>query len=235
MRLLILEDDPAWRAEMATIVTGAGHAVQLCGTVAELKLAVRRESFDLVLLDWNLPDATGYDVMIWARESLITLPPVIMVTSRTDPEDIVSALDAGADDYVIKPCDRKVLLARIGAVLRRTYPEPQLDAQQRETLAGATFNHATHSVDISGEHVGLTAREFELALHLFRNLERPMGRAHLLELVWGFNAEAQTRTVDVHVSKIRNRLRLRPEFGYRLLPVYNFGYRLEKLDESGAA
>ena len=229
MRIGSLEDDQVWQREVEAIVTGAGHTCLSFLTVASLLTALRRESFDLLLLDWNVPDGTGFEVLRWAQENLTPCPPVIMITSRNDPEDIVEALRGGADDYAVKPCEPGVLAARIEAVLRRSYPINETPSK-RETHSGAEFLHDAYSVRLNGQDVTLTAKESNLALTLFRNIGRPMSRAHLLETVWGQSQDIQTRTLDVHVSKIRTRLGLRPENGFRLLPVHSFGYRLEMVD-----
>lgn len=226
MRIGLLEDDHVWQREVEDIVAAAGHSSLSFSTMAALQTALQRESFDLLLLDWNVPDGTGLAVLRWAQEHLTPCPPVIMITSRSDPDDIVGALQAGADDYAIKPCQPGVLAARIEALLRRSYPAESASAK-RLTLCGADFYRDSNTVSLNDQTISLTAKEFELALILFRNVGRPMSRAHLLKEIWNQNLDAQTRTLDVHISKIRNRLGLRPEHGFRLLPVHSFGYRLE--------
>ncbi len=229
MRLGVLEDDPAFRSEIDTIMASAGHACHSFPTSRALTTALRQESFDLLLLDWNLPDFSGLQLLSWARVNLDPCPPVIMVTCRIDNADIVAALEAGADDYVVKPVDPSVLAARVGALLRRTYPVA-VPVSGKEELWGAVFDHSALTVRISGDEVTLTTKEFGLALALFRNMHRAMSRTHLLEAVWGRNPDLPTRTLDVHVSRLRARLSLRPERGYRLMPVHSFGYRLETMD-----
>jgi DNA-binding response OmpR family regulator len=228
LHLLVLEDDPIWRAALENALQYEGYNCTTCSNVAAAKSVLRRDSFDLLLLDWNLPDATGYDLLLWIRERLEPRPPVIMVTSRSGAEDIVQALNAGADDFVVKPCEADVLKARVGAVIRRVSPPPGVRPEVEE-LSGAIFHRDTRIVDIAGQSIELTDREFILALILFQNIGRPLGRGYLLERVWGAKPDLQTRTLDVHISKIRSRLGLRAESGFRLLPVYNFGYRLEKM------
>jgi DNA-binding response OmpR family regulator len=172
--------------------------------------------------------------LTWARGQLSPCPPIILITSRDDEADIVGALEAGADDYIIKPAAPTVVAARIAAVLRRAYPETAAIAGI-ETLHGARFDHGADTVHIGDVTTVLTAREFALALALFHNLNRPLSRSYLLETVWGRNPDLATRTLETHVSRLRVKLRLRPENGYRLLPVYSFGYRLERLDDASEA
>jgi DNA-binding response OmpR family regulator len=234
VRLAVLEDDPSFRAQIEAIVAEAGHGCHSFATSRALTTALRQESFDLLLLDWNMPDFDGLELLAWARQQLDPCPPVIMVTSRTEPADIVRALQSGADDYVVKPFNPAVLIARVTALLRRSYPET-VEAGGIEELFGATFDPAHCSVRIHGRDVVLTAKEFGLALILFRNMHRAMSRTHLLEAVWGRNPDLPTRTLDVHVSRLRGRLGLRPEQGFRLTPVHSFGYRLEVMDTASTA
>lgn len=231
MRLALLEDDPSFRMQIEATLGGAGHGCHSFATSRALTTALRQESFDLMLLDWNLPDFDGLQLLAWAREQLDPCPPAIMVTSRTEPDDIVRALDAGADDYVMKPFEPAVLIARVTALLRRTYAAPA-EANAKEELFGVSFDPSAYSVRIHGQEVTLTAKEFGLALTFFRNMHRAMSRTHLLEAVWGRNPDLPTRTLDVHVSRLRARLGLRPEQGFRLTPVHSFGYRLEALDDA---
>jgi DNA-binding response OmpR family regulator len=222
----VLEDDPVFRAEIAAMMEAAGHVCHSFQTSRALMSSLRQDSYDLLLLDWNMPDFSGLELLSWARENRKPCPPVIMVTSRVDHTDIVKALEAGADDYVTKPVEATVLTARVAALLRRAYPVPA-PTGGKEELWGAIFDPAGLDVEIGGETVVLTAKEFGLALTLFRNMHRAMSRTHLLEAVWGRNPDLPTRTLDVHVSRLRVRLGLRPERGYRLTPVHSFGYRLE--------
>jgi DNA-binding response OmpR family regulator len=227
----VLEDDPSFRIQIESILRGAGHSYSSFATSRALTVALRQDSFDLLLLDWNMPDFDGLQLLGWAQQHLDPCPPVIMVTSRTEPADIVEALECGADDYVVKPFEPNVLVARVGALLRRAYP-PGPQVQGKETLFGATFDPSLYSVNIGDRDVILTSKEYGLALILFRNMHRAMSRTHLLEAVWGRNPDLPTRTLDVHVSRLRARLGLRPEHGFRLTPIHSFGYRLEVMEPS---
>ena len=234
MRLAVLEDDASIRAQIQCLVSEAGHNCQTFSTSRALTTSLRQESYDLLLLDWNMPDYSGMQLMGWARENLDPCPPVMMVTSRSEPADIVAALEAGADDYVIKPFDPAILMARLSALLRRSYQaEPPVSG--REECFGVTFDHSSMAVFVNGEQAVVTSKEFWLALTFFRNMNRAMSRTHLLEAVWGRNPDLPTRTLDVHVSRLRSRLGLRPENGFRLTPVHSFGYRLEMIEASQAS
>lgn len=225
MRVAILEDDPLLAELLCATLGDAGHDCHSVGTGPAMLVRLRQESFDLMLLDWNVPGMTGLEVLHWAQAHLDPCPPAIMITLRDAEEDVVAALDAGADDYITKPFQPAVVRARVGAVLRRRYPEPAVVST--EEINGLTFDHRDQTVTVAGKPVGLTAKEFALAVMLMRNTQRPLSRAHLLEAVWGRNPDLPTRTLDAHISKVRTKLQLVPENGFRLAPVYSFGYRLE--------
>ena len=227
MRIAILEDDPALADQMAHALEDAGHGTHLFRTGAALVTALKRDTFDLLLLDWNLPDMSGVDVLSWAREHLESVPPVLFVTSRGDEADIVRALNLGADDYVVKPIKVAEFQARVGALLRRSFPAQAADIQD---FSDIRFDLSRQVVVVGGTEVVVTNKEFSLALVLFQNLDRPLSRAYLLDKIWGVSPDLQTRTLDAHVSRIRSKLGLRPEAGYRLAPVYSYGYRLEKFE-----
>lgn len=233
MRLAILEDDEAQRASIFGLLTAAGHHCHVFASSKALLRELRNETYDLLILDWNLPDLPGIEVLEWSRRSLKPAPPALMVTSRTDEADIVAGLNAGADDYVLKPIQPAVLTARVTALLRRAYGTAERPAI--EQYDDYVFNTAAQSVQIGGDAVVLTAKEFSLSLLLFQNLHRALSRDYLMETVWGRSPDLQTRTLDMHVSRIRMKLGLRPERGYKLLPVYGYGYRLEKLVDAAEA
>jgi DNA-binding response OmpR family regulator len=192
-----------------------------------LVTALKRDTFDLLLLDWKLPDMSGVDVLSWARERPESVPPVLFVTSRADEADIVRALNLGAHDYVVKPIKVAEFQARVGALLRSSFPAQAADAHDFD---GIRFDLGRQIVVVGDMEVVVTNKEFSLALVLFQNLDRPLSRAYLLDKIWGVSPDLQTRTLDAHVSRIRSKLGLRPEAGYRLAPVYGYGYRLEKFE-----
>ncbi|THF64712.1 response regulator transcription factor [Pseudothauera nasutitermitis] len=227
MRVAILEDDPTHRETLAGWLGEAGHDVHAFANGRDFIRNAGRESFDLYLLDWCLPDTSGYEVLRWAREDRGDDVPVIFTTARDAEEDVVAGLSAGADDYIIKPMRRFETLTRIEAVMRRARPaavETVLD------VPPFRFDVRHKIATVDGEAVELTEKEFDLALFLFRNLGRLISRGHMLEAVWGRNPNLATRTVDTHVSRVRTKLGVRPERGFRLSPTYNYGYRLERLE-----
>ncbi|HEX5121957.1 MAG TPA: response regulator transcription factor [Rhodanobacteraceae bacterium] len=223
----LLEDD----ADQAAIVTQwleeAGYTVRVFRAAAEFRRRQGAESIDLLLLDWMLPDTAGIDVLGWIRASGNSRLPVIFLTARDAEEDLVRALSSGGDDYVVKPPKRGELLARVNALLRRHgangSSESELD------LGPYRIDMQRRRITLNGREVDLTQREFDLANFLFRRQGRIVGRDALLEHVWNLSAAVSTRTVDTHVSRLRKKLDLNGENGWRLAAIYQHGYRLEQV------
>lgn len=226
MRIAILEDDPDQLALIKRWVNDDGHDVHAFLDGRETMKQAGRESFDLFILDWQVPDVSGADVLKWLRTNVSRTVPVLFVTVRDSEQDIVFALGQGADDYMVKPVRRHELIARLHALLRRAYPR-----EEEKLLSFPPFQIDMQRSEITrnGAKIELTPKEFELTVTLFRNLGRLMSRGHLQETVWGRSGDLATRTVDTHVSQVRKKLDLRPESGYRVVPIYNYGYRLEKI------
>jgi DNA-binding response OmpR family regulator len=173
-----------------------------------------------------LPDANGLDVIAWIRSSANADLPVIFLTARTSEADMVRGLNAGGDDYVVKPAKQQELIARVAAVLRRIAIDG-IDSGQYD-LPPYRVDTRRRRISYDGKDVELTPREFELATFLFRRHGRIVGRDSLLENVWNMNATVSTRTVDTHISRLRKKLDLNGEYGWRLAAVYQHGYRLEQ-------
>lgn len=229
MRVAILEDDPD-QAELTRLwLTHAEYSVECFGNAATFMRAVRRDSFDLYVLDWILPDLSGLEVLKKLRSELNDYTPVIIATAKNDEKSTVQGLEAGADDYLAKPIRQAELGARVAAVLRRVggrKPEESvLDASPY------SLNTSTKALSLNGEKVSLTNREFELAHFFFRNAGKMISRGHILEEIWGIdNKSVSTRTVDTHVSRLRKKLDLSEQNGWKLSAIYQHGYRLEKVD-----
>ncbi len=226
MRIAVLEDDESQRDWMNSFLIALGHVSHSFATAEALLRELRRENFDLLVLDWNLPDMSGLEVARWVRANIKARVPILFVTCHVDESDLVEALKAGADDYMCKPVRVPELLARLHALLRRAYPD-----QTGDVLASGdyVFDQKAKTLTVKGELVELKHREYELAYLLFSRLGELLSRKYLQESVWGGQADAVSRTLDTHISRLRVKLDLRPENGYRLSSVYSLGYRLESL------
>lgn len=200
-----------------------------------------RENFDLLVLDWHLPDTTGIEELDWLRGVKASNTPVIFITSRDSEESVVEALDHGADDYMVKPVKKEVTLARIKALQRRNtlgkLASDSLNTARSEPGQPAgidvfdpyEINNDEHTISANGEVVKLTNKEFELATYLFHNAGCLISRDHLLEHIWGTRADLNTRTVDTHISRIRSKLGINPAAGWQLSSIYQRGYRLSRI------
>lgn len=234
MRVAILEDDPDQAAIVSHWLGDAGHSVSAHGDAADFLRAVRRDSFDMYVLDWVLPDMSGIEVLRKLRGEMQDFTPAIVATAKDEEQSIVRGLEAGADDYLVKPIRQAELIARVAAILRRASggrsDEDSIDA------APYRFNVETSTVLLGDEEIVLTNREFALATFLFRNAGKMLSRGHILEAIWGIeNAAVSTRTVDTHVSRLRRKLRLGDDNGWKLSSIYQHGYRMEKLGGASTA
>jgi DNA-binding response OmpR family regulator len=231
MRIAVLEDDPVQAGFLIQTLTAAGHTCHEFSKGRALVHALRRQTFDLLVLDWMIPDLSGEEVLRWVRGNVSDYLPVIFITARNRETDMTSMLDAGADDYVIKPVSASVLLSRVAALLRRAYKINS--GATRETFGDFEFDLESARVLRRGVLIPLTQREFTLAMLLFQNLGRPLSRAHILERVWKQPSDLHSlsRTLDTHISCVRTKLGLHSENGYRVVPLYGYGYRLERIGD----
>jgi len=227
MRIAILEDDPDQAELLTHWLRLAGHQTHAFERGAALLAVLERETFDALLLDWNLPEVSGIDVLREARERLRSRVPVIFVTARDQEQDVVSALTAGADDFLVKPVRRLELLARLEAVARRPRGLP-LEGGVFEVGPFRIDGHV-RSITRDMQPLRLTTKDFDLAALLLRNVGQLLSRKRLLETVWGANAPRFSRSLDTHLSRVRRQLKLTPEHGWRLTAVYGYGYRLDRL------
>ncbi|OAE59737.1 DNA-binding response regulator [Achromobacter mucicolens] len=225
MKIASLEDDLDQARRIQQVLTAAGYACSSYHQSRDLLAALRTEAFDLVLLDWHLPDMDGDDVVRWLRAHIGARIPVIFLTNRSAEDDLVEGLRAGADDYIVKPMRPLELLARVAALLRRSQIAEPVD--QTIEVARYRVDPAARIITLDDEAITLAPKEFELALLFFRNVGRLMSRDVLAECVWNREIPATSRTLDTHLSNIRQKLQLRPQHGVRLTSSYALGYRLE--------
>lgn len=226
MRVALLEDDADQVALFTEWLKSAGHTCESFGNGKAFVRNIKRDSYDALILDWMVPDMDGFEVLGWVRENIDWRIPVLFVTAKDSEDDIVRALEQGADDYVVKPAKQRELLARLTAVVRRANPTD--DQQQTIEQEPFLIDLGNHEIQRDGQKIDVTQKEYELIVFLFRNVGRVLSRAHILENVWGRNPDINTRTVDTHVSRIRSKLSLAPDTGWKLSSIYQHGYRLEK-------
>jgi len=226
VRVALLEDDQDQAALFTEWLRAAGHTCEHFESGKVFVRNIKHDSFDALILDWLVPDMDGFEVLRWVRENFDWSIPVIIVTAKDEEDDIVRALEEGADDYVVKPPKQRELVARLNAVIRRSsgMDETQTTLEYEPFL----IDLGNHQVQRDGERIEVTQKEYELIVFLFRNIGRVLSRAHILESVWGRNPDINTRTVDTHVSRIRSKLALAPDTGWKLSSIYQHGYRLER-------
>lgn len=220
-----LEDDRMHALLYAETFKKLGYESHGFATIASLLSSLSKERFDLLLLDWNLPDGTADVAIKWVRNNLDWEIPIIVV-SATDSEDtVVHALQLGADDYVIKPVRVDELLARVQALVRRSRKQP---IQKVISYPPYEFDIRENVITMNGLPASLTQKEFDLAFFFFENAGKLVSRVNILNSVWGHAGEIDTRTIDAHVSKIKKKLQIAPQNGWNISSIYGYGYRLEK-------
>jgi two-component system, OmpR family, response regulator RegX3 len=226
MKIAFLEDDKVFANELVTAIQSSDIEIDHFSSGRECLKALNAQQYDIALLDWEVPDMTGKEVLA-SLKLKGNYPPVIFLTGRDSEEDVIEIIESGADDYIVKPPSMKVLLARINALYRRNNDQSNiLDIVEYGNL---TVDFAKRIFAIEGASIKLTEKESELALYFFGQIGALLSRAHLTKVVWGSSPDIDTRTIDVHVSHLRNKLKLLPQFGWRLVSVYHQGYRLERL------
>lgn len=230
MRIAIADDKPDVISFLKTIVEEQDHEAVGFADGDSLSQALTREEFDLLILDWGMRGKDGPSMLRWMDSTLAKRPPVIMMANRSAKKDISDALGAGADDYITKPEDRAVVAARIAAMLRGNVGPSAFDVQA--TYGGYVLNRIEHRVAFHGRDIALTAKEFALTDLLFRNADRTLSRSYIMETIWRTKADLATRTLDMHISRIRSKLQLQPANGFRIFTVFGYGYRLETIAKS---
>jgi len=229
MKIALLEDEVEQARNLSELLTQSQHSCDYFHTGKSFTYAVLHNSYDLLILDWQLPDMDGTDVLKTIRSELSWRIPVLFLTQRDSESDIIEALDAGADDYLTKPARPGELAARLNALGRRLSSEAE---EQEDLVIGPyTINMNKRTIISNGEAVSLTDKDFDLAVFMFQNIGRLLSRDFLLERVWGISSNINTRTVDTHVSRLRRKLNIKPENGFRIKTIYQHGYRLERVSE----
>lgn len=224
-RVLIVEDEESLAEPLAYLLNKEGFDVTVMADGPSALAEFDRAGADIVLLDLMLPGMSGTDVckQLRARSSV----PVIMVTARDSEIDKVVGLELGADDYVTKPYSARELIARIRAVLRRGAEAEDIAADTVLEAGPVRMDIERHIVSIDGEHIALPLKEFELLEYLMRNKGRVLTRGQLIDRVWGSDYVGDTKTLDVHVKRLRSKIEVDPANPARLVTVRGLGYKLE--------
>lgn len=221
-RILVVDDEPDITALVAYHLAKAGYRVSTAASGADALNAAAEERPDLVVLDLMLPGVSGLDVLRELRGKDDTRDVgVIVLTAKREEADRVCGLSLGADDYLVKPFSPRELVLRVGAVLRRL-GSPAVASGSVITAGPLTIDRGAHRVEVSGQDVSLTATEYNLLRTLAERRGRVQSRSHLLETVWHAHPGIQTRTVDMHVQRLRSKL---GPAAYLLETVRGFGYR----------
>lgn len=221
--ILVVEDEPAIQELVSFTCSNNGYAVRRADSAQAAQDAIRHELPDLVILDWMLPDRAGIELLRDLRndERTKTLP-IILLTAKSAESDKVAGLDAGADDYVVKPFSPRELVSRLRAVFRRRAPEHSGEAL---SYGPVSIDPARHEVRVGGQVVKMGLAEFKLLKFLVGHPERVFSRSQLLDSVWGDHVFIEERTVDVHMLRLRKALA--PAGGQQLVKtVRGLGYRL---------
>lgn len=230
--ILIVEDDSAVKSLIATALKVQGYRLLEASTGGAALLEATTKNPDVIILDLGLPDADGIDLIRQVRTWSHT--PIIVVSARTEDADKVAALDAGADDYLIKPFSPRELVARVRALFRRAH---QADEPQVEVLdfGDLVIDISGHKILVEGKEVDLTASEFKLLTTLARHPGRVYNRMELVEKVLGYDFEGYERTIDSHVKNLRAKLGDDPKKPKWLYTVHGVGYRFEAPAQSDKA
>ena len=223
-RVLIVEDEPSLSEPLAFLLQREGYETEIAGDGRAALTVFDRAGADLVLLDLMLPGMPGTEVCKEIRTR--SAVPIIMLTAKDSEVDIVVGLELGADDYVTKPYSTRELLARIRAVLRRK-TEPETENDTVLEAGDVRMDIERHTVSVSGTDVAMPLKEFELLELLLRNAGRVLTRGQLIDRVWGADYFGDTKTLDVHIKRIRSKIEKVPSEPVMLVTVRGLGYRFE--------
>lgn len=225
MQVLLLTRDKKIHALIGKAAAHAGHGCKLFSQTEEMQEVLKAQGGDVLIMD---ADNASASLMAWIRAHLPATFPVIACVAPTANNIVLELQQQGLTDYLVKPLRQGEVALRLRVALQRAYPDR---CDPAPLLFGDyAFDETRHLLSIKAQPVELTQKEFALALLFFRHLNRPLSRAFIVEKIWSRELEVSSRTVDTHVSRVRTKLGLRPDKGFRLLPVYSFGYRLEQLE-----
>ncbi|WP_110588238.1 response regulator transcription factor [Microbacterium suaedae] len=224
-RVLLVEDEPDLADPLAYLLQREGYEVEIADDGEKALRVYREHGADVILLDLMLPGIPGTEVCRQVRTT--SQVPIVMLTAKDSEVDIVVGLELGADDYVTKPYSSRELLARMRAVLRRSATADE-DLDEHVLEGGrVTLDIDRHTVAVDGEQINMPLKEFELLELLMRNTGRVLTRGQLIDRVWGSDYFGDTKTLDVHIKRIRSRIEETPSKPRMLVTVRGLGYRFE--------
>lgn len=227
--ILLVEDEESLADPLAFLLRKEGFEVVVAGDGPTALVEFEKNDIDIVLLDLMLPGMSGTDVCKRLRK--VSSVPVIMVTARDSEIDKVVGLELGADDYVTKPYSARELIARIRAVLRRGGEQQVADYEEDgdDILGGVRvrMDVERHTVTVAGENISMPLKEFDLLEYLMRNSGRVLTRGQLIDRIWGADYVGDTKTLDVHVKRLRSKIEEEPSSPKHLVTVRGLGYKFE--------
>jgi two-component system response regulator RegX3 len=224
-RILVVEDEQSFSDALSFMLRKEGFSVAVAADGISAVESFERDGADIVLLDIMLPGMSGTEVCRRIRST--SQVPIIMVTAKDSEIDKVVGLEIGADDYVTKPFSSRELVARIRAVMRRRGPDTQVSEETALSAGNIRMDVERHVVTVDGSPVKLPLKEFELLELLMRNAGRVLTRGQLIDRVWGSDYVGDTKTLDVHVKRLRSKIEINPAEPQILVTVRGLGYKLE--------
>lgn len=232
MLIAIVDDDSSMQCLLQATLEHAGHQVQPFPDAQSFLATGSWPELGMLVVDWQLPDMQGPDLVRLARQRHGPLLPILFATQRQQERDVVQALEAGADDFMSKPLQLPIFMARVQALARRAYPQDKATPTQ---FGPYRFDPDGRHVEFGAHRVALKGREYAIAQHLFRHEGQLVTRQQLHQLFWPGAAPAETRSLDTHISQLRSKLQLGPNHAsqphgrFVLQGIYGTGYRLERL------
>jgi Response regulators consisting of a CheY-like receiver domain and a winged-helix DNA-binding domain len=223
VNVLVVEDELEIRELMALHLLRQGYRVTECGSAEEALQELGKSKYHLVVLDWMLPGLSGVDILETVKQTNPT-PSVLMVTAKTEPQDIVAGLEKGADDYMTKPFNPQIFLARVKALLRRTVKAPAEDSKDISEISGLKVNFKTYEISFKDSPLHLTPSEFKLLGALIQSDGRVLTREQLIENIQGEGINVIGRTIDTHVFGLRKKL---GDWGDNIETIRGVGYRVK--------
>lgn len=224
-RILLVEDESALSEPLAFLLSREGFEVEIAEDGQQALDVFANGSFDIILLDLMIPHVPGTEVCRQIRTT--SNIPIIMLTAKDTEVDKVVGLELGADDYVTKPYSTRELLARIKAVLRRNVREEDSNDDGVIDIAGIRLDADRHTLHVQGELVATPLKEFELLEYLMSNVGRVLTRGQLIDRVWGTDYYGDTKTLDVHIKRLRSKIEADPAEPVHLVTVRGLGYRFD--------